>query len=286
MLWDGRRVPFTLLGGYLGAGKTTVLNHLLRHADGRRLAVLVNDVGAVNVDAFLVAEHDGETLALTNGCVCCAIADDLGLTLESIRRWDEPPDQVVMELSGVAEPARVAPWASTAGFRLDGIVVVADAEQVGDQVARSDVGDAVRAQLAAADVVVLSKTDLVADGGRDAEATVTAVTTAPIVVADRGVVEPALVLGVGRTAEPPERRPATMPRHAVELLALGAVTEAALRRIVDALDRDVVRAKGVVVCSDAPHPFEVHVVGRRRMVRPRPDLAEHEGDGSLVVVRR
>ena len=108
MLWSGRRAPVTLIGGYLGSGKTTVLNHLIRHADGRRLVVLVNDIGAVNVDAALVAEHDGDTMTLTNGCVCCSITDDLGLTLESIRQMPEPPDHVVMELSGVAEPARVA----------------------------------------------------------------------------------------------------------------------------------------------------------------------------------
>ena len=146
-LWDGRRAPFTLLGGYLGAGKTTIINHVVRHAGGRRLVVLVNDVAAVNVDAALIADHDGTTLSLTNGCVCCAIADDFAQTLEQIRSMPEPPDQVLMELSGVGEPARVAPWASTAGFRLDGIVVVADADQIVDLSSREYVADTIAAQL-------------------------------------------------------------------------------------------------------------------------------------------
>ena len=118
------RIPFTLLGGYLGAGKTTLLNRLLVDAHGQRIAVLVNDVGAVNVDAALIADHDGETLELTNGCVCCAIADDFVTTLERVRAMAPKPDRVVMELSGVAEPARLVPWANTTGFRLDGVVVV------------------------------------------------------------------------------------------------------------------------------------------------------------------
>ena len=104
-------VPFTLLGGYLGAGKTTLVNRLLATTD-RRLVVLVNDVGAINVDVALIASHDGETLTLSNGCVCCAIADDLGPALERVRELaagPNPPEQVIMELSGVAEPARVAP---------------------------------------------------------------------------------------------------------------------------------------------------------------------------------
>ena len=111
------RPSHTLLAGYLGAGKTTVVNRVVAAAGGRRIVVLVNDVGAIDVDAALIAEHDGTTLSLTNGCVCCALADDFTETLELVRAMDTPPDHVLMELSGVAEPARVAPWANTAGFR-------------------------------------------------------------------------------------------------------------------------------------------------------------------------
>lgn len=154
MLWDGRRVPFTLLGGYLGSGKTTLVNHALATSGGRRLVVLVNDLGAINIDVDLIAEHAGSTMSLTNGCVCCSIADDLGQTLEEIRAFTEPPDHILMELSGVAEPARVAPWAATTGYRLDGIVVTADAEQIDAQLTDELVGDSVRAQLVSADLVV------------------------------------------------------------------------------------------------------------------------------------
>ena len=78
-------IPLTVIGGYLGAGKTTLINQLLTGERGRRLGVLVNDFGDINIDVDLIAQHDGETLALTNGCVCCNIRDDLGAALESLR---------------------------------------------------------------------------------------------------------------------------------------------------------------------------------------------------------
>lgn len=288
MLWDGRRVPFTLLGGYLGAGKTTVINHLVRHAGGRRLVVLVNDIGAVNVDAELIADHDGATLSLTNGCVCCTIADDFGATLEQVRAMPEPPDQIVMELSGVAEPARVAPWANTTGFRLDGIVVVADADQIDRQLDREFVGDTVRAQLVAADLVVLSKTDVVADRGAAARGGVESLSTSPVIQGDRGQIDIDIVLGIGspRTTQSDDSQPPPSAQmYATETIDVGSPTLEALRALVGALPPDVVRAKGLIVCSDQTELAEVHVVGTRRNVRLRPGDDRPRSATDLVVIR-
>ena len=104
----GQRLPFTVIGGFLGAGKTTLLNHWLRHADGQRLAVLVNDFGALNIDAGLIKAHSGDTIALTNGCVCCQIGDDLSMALIGVLQQRERFDAVVVEASGVSDPWRIA----------------------------------------------------------------------------------------------------------------------------------------------------------------------------------
>ncbi|WP_343231026.1 GTP-binding protein [Variovorax sp. WS11] len=72
-----QRLPLTVIGGFLGAGKTTLVNRWLREAEGKRIAVLVNDFGALNIDAALIVGASGDTIALTNGCVCCQIGDDL-----------------------------------------------------------------------------------------------------------------------------------------------------------------------------------------------------------------
>ncbi len=278
--------PFTLLGGYLGAGKTTLLNRLLAAADGERIAVLVNDVGAVNVDAALIADHDGETLELTNGCVCCAIADDFVTTLEQVRAMSPPPDRVVMELSGVAEPARLVPWANTTGFRLDGIVVVVDAEQFADQLGRRFVADAVDAQARAADLVVVAKCDLVGSARiDDVRRLVGERTRAPIVEATIDGVPVGSLFGldaVGAYDHAPAMGATSTAPVATRLVDVDVADREALDRLLGGLAATVLRAKGLVVIDDVVH--EVHVVGHRRSVRPRPDLEVGAADGRLVVI--
>ncbi len=125
------KTPLTIVGGFLGAGKTTLVNHLLRHADGRRLAVLVNDFGAVNIDAALIAGRAGDVVRLTNGCLCCSIGDSFVDALIAVMRGPVLPDHVVIEASGVADPGRVAELAYLdPAFSLHGVVVLADAERV------------------------------------------------------------------------------------------------------------------------------------------------------------
>jgi G3E family GTPase len=279
-------VPFTLLAGYLGAGKTTVINHVVRHAAGRRIVVLVNDVAALNVDAALIAEHDGTTLSLTNGCVCCAIADDFARTLEQIRAMPEPPDQVLMELSGVGEPARVAPWASTTGFRLDGIVVVADADQIVELAGREYVGDTIAEQLAAADLVLLTKTDLAADRGAAARVLIGHSTAAPLIEVVDGAIDVEVVLGLERAGAPPSAVSAQLIRYDTTVVDVGSVTLTELELLLADLPPDVIRAKGLVACSDQDVPVEAHVVGARRSVRRRPDLPLDRARNRLVIIRR
>ncbi|NIR41904.1 MAG: GTP-binding protein, partial [Actinobacteria bacterium] len=157
--WDGRRVPVTLLGGFLGAGKTTVVNEVLARTD-RPIAALVNDVGAVNIDAALVRRRHGDTIELTDGCVCCSLAGGLAAALDTLRERPDPPDHVIVELSGVADPGRVVPWAGSDGFRLDGVVVLVDAEQFPERVHDPATADAVITQVRRADLLVLTKLDL------------------------------------------------------------------------------------------------------------------------------
>ena len=155
-------VPVTVVAGYLGAGKTTLINELLAHDHGRRLAVLVNDFGAVNIDAALIADHDGQTISLKNGCVCCSIADELGDALDRVLALEPAPDQIVIEASGVADPANVAAYGQGwPGCRLDAVVVLADAETIQAKSRDQFVGELVVRQLRRADIVMATKCDLV-----------------------------------------------------------------------------------------------------------------------------
>ena len=112
-----------VLGGWLGAGKTTLVNRLLRAAHDERIAVVVNDIGEVNLDAELIAARDGDTVELTNGCVCCSMGESLALTLRDLVLSERPPDRLVVEASGVAEPDRVAVYGDRRRIRPDGVVV-------------------------------------------------------------------------------------------------------------------------------------------------------------------
>ncbi len=116
------RIPMVVLGGWLGAGKTTLVNRLLRAAHDERIAVVVNDIGEVNLDAELIAARDGDTVELTNGCVCCSMGESLALTLRDLVLSERPPDRLVVEASGVAEPDRVAVYGDRRRIRPDGVV--------------------------------------------------------------------------------------------------------------------------------------------------------------------
>jgi G3E family GTPase len=152
-------IPVTIIGGYLGAGKTTLINRLLSGPLDRTVGVLINDFGAINVDAELIAAHDGQTLTLTNGCVCCSIADDFGTALERLR--DATVDHVLVEASGAAVPSKVADIAETwPGYRLAGTRVLVDATDWRRQLNDKYIGHLVRAQLRGAGLRLVTKLDL------------------------------------------------------------------------------------------------------------------------------
>src|ERR1700741_1151702 len=111
-------IPFTVLGGYLGSGKTTLLNRVLQQNEGRRLAVIVNDFGSVNIDAMLIQTRTNELVALANGCVCCSISTGLAEALTVLSRRTPLPEHVIIEASGVADPIRVGYFGSAPPYHL------------------------------------------------------------------------------------------------------------------------------------------------------------------------
>ena len=157
-------LPVTVVGGYLGAGKTTLVNSLLRQANGRRLAVMVNEFGALPIDASLVEAADDRIVSLVGGCVCCSYGEDLVSSLAMLAALEPRPDHVLLEASGVAFPGAIAGTVGLLqGFALDGAVVLADAETVRGRAGDRYLGSTVRRQLAEADLILLNKCDLAGD---------------------------------------------------------------------------------------------------------------------------
>lgn len=156
-------IPITILTGFLGSGKTTVLNHILHAEHGLKVAVLVNDFGAINIDTQLVVGIEGESISLSNGCICCTIRDDLHTEVLKLVRRPEPPQYIIIETSGVSDPVSVAMTFLMPEMRrtvqVDSIITVIDVEQF-DSLVKEYAMLAID-QLSVADIVVMNKVDLV-----------------------------------------------------------------------------------------------------------------------------
>ncbi len=154
-------LPFTVLGGFLGSGKTTLLNRLLNLTKETRYAVLVNDFGELNIDERLIEAHDGETIALANGCMCCSMADGFVSALTAVMERADQFDQMIVEASGVSNPGRIMDIAKLdPGLSPNGAIVLVDAPQFHNQLTDSMIKDAVLTQVKEADILLINKANL------------------------------------------------------------------------------------------------------------------------------
>lgn len=152
-------IPVVILTGFLGAGKTTLMRHLLTATHGMKIAALVNDFAALNIDASLIADVSGDTTALANGCVCCSLSGSLARSLADIADRDISVDAVLIEASGVSDPWGIAQVVQTVdGVALDNIVAVVDAA---GRDTEAGMNELLHRQVSAANLVLLNKTDLI-----------------------------------------------------------------------------------------------------------------------------
>jgi cobalamin biosynthesis protein CobW len=227
------KIPVTVVTGFLGSGKTTLITHLLRNPGGLRLAVVVNEFGDVGVDGEIlrgcaIPECPAENIIeLANGCICCTVADDFIPTIEALMAREPRPDHILIETSGLALPKpllKAFDWpAIRSRITVDGVIALADAEAVAAGRFAPD-PDAVRAQaeadgaidhdtplaevfedqIACADVVLLTKADLAGEAGLAAARAAIAAEApraVPMVAVTDGAVDPRVILGLGAAAE-------------------------------------------------------------------------------------
>lgn len=230
---DLAKIPVTVITGFLGAGKTTLIRHLMTNAGGRRLAVLVNEFGTVGVDGDIlkscaIDDCPAENIVeLANGCICCTVADDFIPTIEALMALPTRPDHILIETSGLALPKpllKAFDWpAIRSKITVDGVIALADAEAVAAGTFAADVAavDAQRLaddsldhetplsevfedQISCADIILMSKADLAGPEGLAKARKVIedeSPREIPILEMTEGVIDPKVVLGLNAAAE-------------------------------------------------------------------------------------
>ena len=268
------QLPVTVIGGYLGSGKTTMVNHLLRNANGLRLAVLVNEFGELAIDEDLIEAEEDDIISIAGGCVCCSFGSDLTGALMELAKLVPQPDHVLIESSGVAIPSAIAGSISLLeGFRTDGIVIVADAETVQSSAGDKYMSDTVLRQIADANIIVLNKTDLVSQahlsetkqwlglqnsGARVVETTHSIVP--PSVILDSFLVHEALAVPHFEASN-------------LEMMTINFEKPVDAKKLAKKLaddDLGLIRAKGFVTSLKGQNTL-IQVVGRRWETSPAPD---------------
>ncbi len=323
------RIPATVVTGFLGAGKTSLLRHLIENANGRRIALVINEFGDLGVDKELLAAcgipgcGDDDIIELANGCICCTVADDFLPTIEALLARPQPPDHIVIETSGLALPKPLVQafnWPEVRSrVTVDGVIAVVDSVAVAEGRFADD-PDAVQAaraadpaldhdspleelfedQLRCADMVVLNKADLIAEGPRRAVAARVAAELRPgvkTILAEHGKVDPAVLLGLDAAAE--DDIDSRYSHHdgedehghddfdsftiALDPVADPAALEARIRAAVAA--HDILRIKGFVVVPGKAMRHVVQAVGGRiQRYYDREWRPGEERLGQLVVI--
>ncbi len=159
---NNKTLPIITIAGFLGSGKTTMLNYILKHSEGRRIAVIVNDFGETNIDSMLIAGKTDEKIELSNGCICCSMGDNgLDDTLEAILKQSNAIDAIIIEASGIAEPSEVKRMVLTSKNKkisFGGLVYIIDAQNYGGTKKRyPNIVDHIKA----ADCIVLNKSSAI-----------------------------------------------------------------------------------------------------------------------------
>jgi len=324
-----RKIPVTIVTGFLGSGKTTLIHHLLRTAGGKRLALMINEFGDVGVDGEILRGCGEATcpeeniVELTNGCICCTVADDFLPAIEGLLALPTPPDHIVIETSGLALPkplVKAFDWPDVrARLTVDGVIAVIDAaavaagrfaedpeklaaQRAADQSLDHDnpLEEVFEDQLLCADLVILNKTDLL-EGHEITRLRQELATTLPravkIIATSEGRIDASILLGLAAAAEDDlDARPShhdDETDHAHDefesfVLAVPPIDDAAvfIRKLAAlAESHDVLRIKGFLPVAGKPMRLLVQGVGARfRQQFDRPWLAGEERIGQLVVI--
>jgi cobalamin biosynthesis protein CobW len=325
---DLAKLPVTVITGFLGAGKTTLIRHLIQNPQGKRLAVVVNEFGDVGVDGEIlkscaIPDCPAENIMeLSNGCICCTVADDFIPTIEALMALEPRPDHILIETSGLALPKpllKAFDWPDIRSkITVDGVIALADAEAVADgrfapNVAAVDaqreaddsldhetpLSEVFEDQISCADIILLTKTDLAGpDGIAKTRTVIEAESPRPIPMVEiaEGVVDPRVILGLEAAAEDDmDARPSHHDGHddhehddfesiVVDIPEIADPADLVAKIETMAKDQNILRVKGYAAVQGKPMRLLVQAVGARVRQQYDQPWGASERRGRLVVI--
>lgn len=272
-------IPIILIGGYLGSGKTTYLNRLLSEANGRKLAVMVNDFGTINIDASLVAGSTDDVVALQNGCICCSMAMGMQSAILKVMKREEKPEAIVVEASGVANPGEVAKILGDEAMRpyasLELVISMLDCQNI-DAYKPAEMS-LIREQLRYSGIVMLTKMDQASSDNVAAAKTLIRDTNSGAVIIEdyQKILNLDLLLGTKREAIELDEK-SSLSTNANDLFkswnysSNEPMSEVEFQQVLNELPPETVRGKGFLNLKDYPAVrFEFQMVGKTAQVQPK-----------------
>ena len=322
------KIPVTIITGFLGSGKTTLISHLMKNPQGKKLAIIVNEFGTLGIDGDILKNCADENcpleniVELSNGCICCTVADDFIPTMDSLLSLKEKPDHIIIETSGLALPKpllKAFSWPDIKSkITVDGVIAIADAEAVSEGRFAPDIdtvntqrledpsidhetplSEVFEDQVSCADIILLSKTDLIDENGirlaREIIAKETKASVSMIEIAN-GVVDPKLILGLDANAELDlHNRPShhdgfddhehddfdTVVIQIEEISDIDQLKD----RIANLAEKEsILRIKGFVAVKDKPMRLLVQAVGKRVRTQFDRPWGDSPRQSNLVVI--
>jgi cobalamin biosynthesis protein CobW len=322
------KIPVTIITGFLGSGKTTLISHLMKNPQGKKLAIIVNEFGNLGIDGDILKNCADENcpleniVELSNGCICCTVADDFIPTMDSLLSLKEKPDHIIIETSGLALPKpllKAFSWPDIKSkITVDGVIAIADSEAVSQGRFAPDI-DAVNNQrledpsidhetplsevfedqVSCADIILLSKTDLIDKNGIGIAREVIAKETKEsisIIEIENGVVDPKLILGLDANAELDlHNRPShhdgfddhehdDFDTVVIQIKEISDVNQLKARISNLAEKESILRIKGFVAVKDKPMRLLVQAVGKRVRTQFDQPWGDSPRQSNLVVI--
>ena len=284
-------IPVTVISGFLGAGKTTLVNHLLRNADGRKLVVLVNDFGELPIDVDLIESVDNDTINLANGCACCSMGGDLFNAFINVLERNPPPDHLIIEASGVADPARIANFArAEPDLNLNAIVSIIDAENIKSLINDERLGPTVTQQMTTSDLIVLNKVDLISQS-HYAKIETLIEKTSPHTTqlpTQFSKVPFDLIASIDTSFSSDKQTKTMIEPHGKKYQKWSKkfnepISRPLFEEALEALGDDVLRLKGIVAFQNNSALHVVHWVLGRYSITPLPDQEPHSNFSSSII---